>query len=159
MKLTGDLVLLLEATTLLNTKLLFVTLLSPYVPGDFEGVVDSGSFDCFMDLDFAAKKGLLQQEIAPLPIALIDGAINTYITHVISLQIEFACGYSCVFEYFVTKLEGFYLIVLGYNWLTQHNQIIDWKKSLLVFSAQDQSKPVQKPKSSINYPSSDQLSP
>ena len=57
--------------------------------------------------------------------ALIDGTVNAYITHAMSFPIDFACGYLYVPEFFVTKLEGTYLIVLGHNWLVKHNPNID----------------------------------
>ena len=31
------------------------------------------------------------------------------------------------------KLEGTYPIVLGHNWLTQHNPTIDWAKETIGF--------------------------
>jgi len=73
-------------------KSLHTSLSSPLVQSLFEGLVDSGSSDCFLDSDFVAKNKLLTQEIVLLPITLIDGTVNTYVTHVISLSINLTCG-------------------------------------------------------------------
>jgi len=35
----------------------------------------------------------------------------------------------------VTKLEGTYPIVLGHNWLTQYDPLVDWRKGTLEFNA------------------------
>jgi len=53
----------------------------------------------------------------------------------VSFPIDFACGYSCVPEFFMTKLEGTYLVVLGHNWLVKHNPSINWKTGTLQFPA------------------------
>ena len=47
------------------------------------------------------------------------------------MQIDLVCGYSCQIKCFVTKLEGTYPLVLGHDWLTQHNPAIDWSKGTL----------------------------
>ena len=62
---------------------------------------------------------------APLPIALIDGTVNAYVNSIVTLPIEFPCGYSCAPEFYVTKLEGTYPAVLSYSWLSQCNPTID----------------------------------
>jgi len=113
-------------------KALHAVLRSPLVPSVFEGLVDSGSSDCFLDSLFVAKFNLPFREIAPLPVALIDGTVNTHVTRVVSLPIEFSCGYVCELEFFVTKLEGTYPVVLGYSWLTHCNPSIDWVKGTIL---------------------------
>src|SRR5260370_41007771 len=36
-------------------------------------------------------------------------------------------------EFFVMKLDKGYLVVLGYDWLVQHNPAIDWIKTKVIF--------------------------
>src|SRR5260370_29823617 len=36
-------------------------------------------------------------------------------------------------EFFVMKLDKGYLVVLGYDWLVQHNLAIDWIKTKVIF--------------------------
>ena len=36
-------------------------------------------------------------------------------------------------EFFVTKLDKGYSVVLGYDWLVQHNPAIDWIKTKVIF--------------------------
>ena len=66
----------------------------------------------------------------------------------------------------MTKLEGTYPIVLGHNWLTQHNLLVDWRKGTLEFNApepadqpisprydlESQNPPLETPLSSENSP-------
>jgi len=93
------------------------------------------SFALFIvDSVFVSRYCLPIQKIDPLLLALIDGTINHLMNYVISLPIKFPCSYSCQTEFFVTKLEGSYPIVLGHNWLTQNNPSINWKKETMVFS-------------------------
>jgi len=36
-------------------------------------------------------------------------------------------------EFFVMKLDKGYSVVLGYDWLVQHNPTIDWIKTKVIF--------------------------
>ena len=38
----------------------------------------------------------------------------------------------------MTNLEGTYPVVLGHNWLTQHNPVINWKEGTLTFPPLEQ---------------------
>jgi len=108
--------------------------LSP-IPAPVIALVDSGSSDCFVDSVLVSKYRLPCRNINPLLLILIDRTINYFVNHVVSLPIRFSCLYSCQIEFFVTKLEGTYSIVLGHNWLTQHNPLVDWRKGILEFNA------------------------
>jgi len=102
-------------------KLLQVELSLPPIPAPVITLVDSGSSDCFVDSVLVSRYRLPCQKINPLPLTLIDGTINHLVNRVVSLSIRFPCSYSCQIEFFMTKLEGTYPIILGHNWLTQHN--------------------------------------
>ncbi len=45
----------------------------------------------------------------------------------------FSTGESHVIDLFVTKLDEEYSVVLGYDWLTQHNPSIDWVEMKITF--------------------------
>jgi len=128
-----------------DSRALSMTLYSPAIPIAFEELVDSGSLDCFLDSSFISKNKLSFQEIVPLPVALIDGTVNTFVTCVIPLPINFSCGYSCTLEFYVTKLESTYLAVLGFSWLTYYNPAIDWTKKSILFQTPDPSQTDQMP--------------
>ena len=122
-----------------------MTLYSPAIPIAFEGLVDSGFLDCFLDSSFISKNKLSFQEIVPLSVALIDSTVNTFVTCVIPLPINFPCGYSCMLEFYITKLEGIYLAVLRFSWLTHYNPAIDWTKKSILFQTPDPSQTDQTP--------------
>jgi len=88
-----------------------------------------------MDPNFIVSNGLTCWTIAPLSVALIDGTVNACVTHAVLFPIDFACGYSCVPEFFVTKLESTYPVVLRHNWLVEHNPNTNWKTGTLQFPA------------------------
>ena len=131
-KRAGEPTLHLGVASATTSKLLHATLCSSLIPSAFEGLVDSGSSDCFLDSDFVTTNKLPFQKIALLPIALIDGTVNAYVNSTVMLPIEFPCGYSCTPEFYVTKLERTYLAVLGYSWLSQCNPTIDWTEGTML---------------------------
>jgi len=122
---TRNPILYLGVVTLLGPQSLSISIQSLYIQGAFKGLVDSGSSGCFMDPNFVVLNRLTCWTIAPLSMALIDGTVNACVTHVVSFPIDFACGYLYIPEFFVTKLEGTYPVVLRHNWLVKHNPNID----------------------------------
>ena len=124
----------LGTATLNSLNFLLVMLFSLLFLVSVNALVDSGSSDYFVDSVFISRYCLPIQKIDPLLLTLIDKTINHLMNHVISLPIKFLCSYSCQTEFFVTKLEGSYPIVLGHNWLTQNNPLINWKERTMVFS-------------------------
>ena len=59
--------------------------------------------------------------------------MNAYVNSIVTLPIEFPCGYSCTPEFYVTKLEGTYPVVLSYSWLSQCNPTIDWTEDIILY--------------------------
>ena len=113
---------------------LHLSIQSPHISGSFKGLVDSGSSVCFVDSNFVVTNRLTCQTIAPLPVALIDGTVNAFVTQSVSLPIGLACSYTCTLELFVTELERTFPVVLGHSWLVKHNPKIDWKTGTVQFS-------------------------
>jgi len=128
-------ILHLDAAMITCLKSLQVELSLPFIPVPVIALVDSGSSDCFVDSVLVSKYRLPCWKINPLPLTLIDGTINHLVNRIVSLPIRFPCSYSCQIEFFVTKLEGTYPIVLGHNWLTQYDPLVDWRKGTLEFNA------------------------
>jgi len=108
-------VLHLGTATITCLKSLQVELLLPSIPVPVTALVDSEWSDCFVDSVLVSKYHLPCRKINPLPLTLIDGTINHLVNHVMSLPIRFSCIYPCQIEFFVTKLEGTYPIVLEHN--------------------------------------------
>src|SRR6202041_432120 len=77
----------------------------------------------------------------------IDGTINNIITEAIELQIRIIAGHVTPFTFYVTPLDSSCSIVLGYNWLTHYNPLIDWVLSSIIFPANRVENPVSEPTS------------
>jgi len=124
---------------------------SPFFPASINALVDSGLSDCFVDSVFVSKYYLLLQKTNPCPLILIDGTIDQLVSHVVSLPINFPCSYLCQIEFFMTKLEGTYPIVLEHNWLTQHNPTIDWAKETIGFVNSNSSNQLSDPRPALEF--------
>ena len=62
---------------------------------------------------------------------LIDGSSPSYITCATDILVWFPCGTVHQVWFLITKLDTKFPAVLGLDWLTLHNLLIDWADSSL----------------------------
>ncbi len=104
-------------------------------------LMDSRSSDCFIDAKFMSNHQLATYSVTPLQLRLFNGSTNSVITQAIDLNLRFATGNITPMTFYVTSLDGSCSMVLGHNWLTHHNPLIDWVTSSITFRTSEQPSP------------------
>src|SRR6266446_3063771 len=100
----------------------------------FVALLDSGSSHCFVDKLFAKKNKLSLSKLpSTIPLRLFDGSTQNSVSHKTTIPLTFSTGETHRTEFYVTKLDKGYSIVLGYDWLVCHNPSIDWAETKVVF--------------------------
>src|SRR5258708_1103435 len=103
-------------------------------PHPFIALLDSGSSHCFVDKLFAKKNKLSLSKLpSTILLQLFDRSTWNSISHKTTIPLTFSTGETHRMEFYVTKLDKGYSIVLGYDWLVRHNPSIDWAETKVVF--------------------------
>ena len=64
---------------------------------------------------------------------MFDRSTTSTVNRTCCIPITFSTSESHTIDLFVTKLDKEYSVVLGYDWLTQHNLSIDWVETKITF--------------------------
>src|SRR6266446_2235147 len=100
----------------------------------FIALLDSGSSHCFIDEVFAKKNKLaLSKLLSIILLRLFDGSARNSISHKTNIPLTFSTGETHQTEFYITKLDKGYSVILSYNWPVHHNPSIDWAETKVVF--------------------------
>ena len=112
----------------------FIHVSMPHFPNlSFDSLLDCGSSHCFLDEHFACSNHFLIIPIAPIGLRLLDGSLAGTITSASEISVKFPCGTFLKICFLLTKLDHDFPAVLGLDWLTLHNLLIDWVQHSVTF--------------------------
>ena len=119
-------------TYLADLLTLFVSLTSSLILGQdhlnkilFQALVNSESTHYFVNSKFVDIYYLKTSATLPVALYLFDSSSNSTISKIANLPINFSTGDYMNLDFYITLLDFSCSLVLRYNWLAQHNLLID----------------------------------
>jgi len=99
-------------------------------------LLDSGATASFIDSQWAKENNLSSLPLlAPQNVFNADGTKNLHgrVTHQVQLHITVQ-EHVCLKWFFITNLGKSKKMIIGMDWLKEHNPSIDWAKGILKFN-------------------------
>jgi len=96
--------------------------------------------------------------INPICLKLFNGSSSSHmITKAIDIPLQIAPRHITPFTFYVTMLDPSCVVVLGYNWLTRYNPLIDWVLSSITFRSTHIENPVPETRPSMHTSVSEEM--
>jgi Retroviral aspartyl protease len=136
-------VVVLNAIISPKVKALLIPVTSLHFPNlFFSCMIDCGSSHCFIDFHYAEVNYFPIVSVLQMRLCLIDGSSPSYIMHATDIFVQFPCRTTHQVRFLITKLDTKFPAVLGLDWLTLHNPLINWADSSVTFKDHPDTLPV-----------------
>jgi Retroviral aspartyl protease len=160
----ADRVVVLNTIISPKVKTLLIPVISLHFPNlSFSCMINCGSSHCFINSHYAKVNHFLIISVPQMRLCLIDGSSPSYITHATDISVWFPCRTTHQVRFLITKLDTKFPTVLGLDWLTIHNPLINWADSSVTFRDHPDTSPVITTQSVLanqeELPSDDDTSP
>ena len=126
-----------------KVKALLIPVISLHFPNlSFSCMIDCGSSHCFIASHFAEVNHSPIISIPWMKLCLIDGSSPSYITCATNISVQFSCRTTHQVRFLITKLDTEFSAVLGLDWLTLHDPLINWADTSVTFRGHPNISPV-----------------
>ncbi|KAG6326730.1 hypothetical protein ID866_12359, partial [Astraeus odoratus] len=96
-----------------------VVYIPDYDVSDVITLLDSGSSHYFVDPVFVKTHNIIVEEISLIPLPLLDGTCNSFITQLAHFSVHFPSGNDTLFSFYVTPLDSSVLGSINFHSVLQ----------------------------------------